>query len=145
MAIFARTAFRPRPVLKKHRPRRRRLINRDGHRYILLERALTKYPPRRGVPDLTVNGVTLMARSKKRRLWLDYLVYLAVRFGGRVRPDALDRAVVRAGSVSRLGDLQGRRAAPQGWHRQPGAGLWRPVQRTPSATRSCAESIATFA
>ncbi len=41
-----------------------------------------------------------MARHKKRRLWLDYLAYLAVRVGGRICPDALDRAVVCAGAGS---------------------------------------------
>ena len=38
-----------------------------------------------------------MARTKKRKLWLDYLAYLAVRLDRRVCPDALDRAVVRLG------------------------------------------------
>ena len=46
-----------------------------------------------------------MPATKIRRPWLDYLVYLVVRSPGRIRPDALDRAVVRAGEIPGLGHL----------------------------------------
>ena len=70
-----------------------------------------------------------MARSKKRRLWLDYLAYLAVRF---VVAFAQMLSIEQSYALWRdfLGWIIYRRSirgTAEGWNRQPDSGVWRPV------------------
>ena len=81
------------------------------------------------MPSIAVNGVTRMARSKKRRLWLDYLAYLAVRF---VVAFAQMLSIEQSYALARfLGwviykvDSRHRQVG----NRQPDSGIRRPVHR----------------